>query len=213
MDPRLQHPFTCIVAGPTSCGKTQFVKRLLAAKDTMIHEPPKNIIWCYSEYQPAYVELTSQVPGISFVEGIPQTLLEDLDTSVPNLVVLDDMMCESGKDKRVTNLFVRGSHHRNLSVIYIVQNLFYHGKESRTLSLNSHYIVLFKSPRDATQVGILGKQMFPGNSKFMHDAFRDSTKQPYGYLLIDLKPATEEQYRLRTCIFPNETQYVYLPKV
>ena len=27
MDPRWQHPFTCIVAGPTGCGKTTFVAR------------------------------------------------------------------------------------------------------------------------------------------------------------------------------------------
>ena len=29
MDNRLKHPFTCIVAGATGCGKTTFVTRLL----------------------------------------------------------------------------------------------------------------------------------------------------------------------------------------
>jgi len=28
MDQRFHHPFTCVVAGPTSCGKTEFVAKL-----------------------------------------------------------------------------------------------------------------------------------------------------------------------------------------
>ena len=37
MDPRLKHPFHALIAGPTCCGKTQFVKRLLEAGEEMIH--------------------------------------------------------------------------------------------------------------------------------------------------------------------------------
>ena len=33
-------------------------------------------------------------------------------------------MIDASKEKRNVNLFPRGSHHRNLSVIYTVQNLF-----------------------------------------------------------------------------------------
>ena len=71
---------------------------------------------------------------------------------------------------------------------------------------------LFKNPRDATQVATLGRQMYPGKSKFLIEAFKDATQKPYGYLFLDMKPETEEIYRVRTNIFPNERQYVYLPK-
>ena len=40
MDPRWKHPFTCIVAGPTGCGKTMFVARLLQNASTMIDPSP-----------------------------------------------------------------------------------------------------------------------------------------------------------------------------
>ena len=40
--------------------------------------------------------------------------------------------------ERWLNLFTRSSHRCNLSVIYIVQNLFHQGKVSRSISLNSH---------------------------------------------------------------------------
>jgi hypothetical protein len=81
------------------------------------------------------------------------------------------------------------------------------------MSLNAHYIVLFKNPRDANQVSVLARQMYPGKSKFMLEAFKDATEKPYGYLLIDFKPETDEKLRVRTNIFTSDSKhYVYVPK-
>ena len=41
MDTSLKHPFTCIVAGPTGCGKTTFVTRLLRFALFIIDLPPR----------------------------------------------------------------------------------------------------------------------------------------------------------------------------
>ena len=126
--------------------------------------------------------------------------------------VLDDLMAET--DERVTNLFTKKSHHCNTSVIYLVQNLFPKNKESRTTSLNSQYIVVFKNPRDVSQMTTLAKQMYPGRVKFVQEAFADATSTPYGYILVDLKQDTPEDLRLRTSILPDDAvQYVYMPKV
>ena len=51
-----------------------------------------------------------------------------------------------------------------ICVICLVQNMFYQGKESRTMSLNTQYLVLFKSPRDKQQISILSRQMYPNRS-------------------------------------------------
>ena len=147
MDPRWKHPFPALVAGPTCCGKSQFVKRLLESGEEMIDGAPENIIWCYGMYQPAYDEMLKTIPNITFVEGIPSDLKSMIDPSIRNLIVLDDMMKELSNDQRITNLFTKGCHHRNLSVIFILQNIFHRGKELRDMSLNCHYLVLFKSPR------------------------------------------------------------------
>jgi hypothetical protein len=80
------------------------------------------------------------------------------------------------------------------------------------MSLNSHYLVLFKNPRDATQFNTLARQMYPNNWKFAIEAYRDAKEHPYGYLLVDLKPETDERLRLRTHIFPDETTAVYINK-
>jgi hypothetical protein len=70
-------------------------------------------------------------------------------------------MAQSSKDKRISDLFAKGSHHRNLSIIYILQNTFHQGKEMRNISLNAHYIVLIKSPRDKQQISMLARQVNP----------------------------------------------------
>ena len=103
---------------------------------------------------------------MEFVKGIPESLKNDsyLDVNIRNLIIIDDQMIEAEKDNRIVSLFTEGSHHRNLSVIYIVQNLFHQGKGKRSISLNSHYLILFKNPRDKLQILTLAKQMYPSET-------------------------------------------------
>ena len=44
------------------------------------------------------------------------------------------------------------------------------------------------------------------------EAYKDVTREPYSYLLIDLRPEEDEDLRLLANIFPGETHYVYVPK-
>ena len=195
IDPRWKHPFPALIAGPTCRGKSQFVKRLQEAGEDMIDGAWENIIWCYGRYQSAYDEMLRTIPNITFVEGAPGDLETLINSSIRNLLVVDDLMHELSNDQRMTNLFTKGCHHRNLSVISILQNIFHRGKEVRDMSVNSHYLVVFKSPRDhGSQVNHLARQMLPGHVKYMQEAFEDATKRPYGYLFCDLKPAAYEYF-------------------
>ena len=116
-------------------------------------------------------------------------------------------MAQSGKDKRIADLFTKGSHHRNLSIVYNVQNIFHQGQKMRNISLNAHYIVLFKSPRDIQQIYMLARQIYPGKVQEFMRSYEDATSRPHGYLMLDLiklKPTTDDQQRLKTNIFPGE---------
>jgi hypothetical protein len=127
----LQYPFTCIVAGCTQSGKTVWVKSLLENAQKTINPPPQRIIWCYGQWQPSYFDMMTMMPRIEFIQGIPEDIdnADYLDVSQRNLIVLDDITAQSCKDKRISDLFTKGSHHRNVSIIYIVQNIFQQGKE------------------------------------------------------------------------------------
>ena len=201
--PRLQHPFTSVISGATGGGKSYFVRNLLVHKHEMFSTPPDKIVWFYGVYQPLYDE----IPDVEFVEGLPANYLSLLGKNT--LFIIDDLMIECSKDPRLTRLFTRESHHLNLSIIFITQNFFHKGKEMREVTLNAHYLFLCKNRRDMSQIIHLGKQLYPNHLKFFQRVYEDATKEPYSYLLIDLKPQTPEEMRLRTQILPNQTQYVY----
>lgn len=199
-----KHPFTCLISGPTGCGKTQFTFRLIENANVIIEPPPEKIVWCYGVYQESF----SKLPKVEFHDGLPDISI--FDGKLKTLLVLDDLMHET--DDRVTKIFTKISHHMDVSVLYLTQNLFFGGKQNRTIGLNAHYLVLFRNPRDATQVAHLARQMYPGKSKFLIEAFKDATIKPYSYMLLDLKSDTDDKFRVRTNIFPNEENFVYVPK-
>lgn len=208
MDLRFKHPFTMIVGGPTSSGKSYFVIKLLKNGIRNISLDFKEILWCYSEWYPELPDLKNK---IRFQKGLED--LEREDHTEPRLIVIDDLMKESNKG--VVTLFTRGSHHTNTSVIFITQNIFHQARGQRDISLNAHYLVLLKNPRDVAQIAHLARQIYPSNPKFIQEAYRISTERPHGYLLIDLKQSTPEDCRIRTNIFgEQEPAYtlVFKPK-
>ena len=107
-------------------------------------------------------------------------ILPTIEADENSLVVLDDQMSEAGKLEETSNLYTKGSHNRNITVVYIVQNVFDKGKVHRTISLNSHYMVLFKNPRDDGQMRSLAQQVFPTKVKFFMDSFREDNKKDHG---------------------------------
>ncbi len=211
MDLRVAHPSCILIAGPSNSGKTEWVKRFLLNASHMINPTPVKIYWCYSSYQPIYTELAQTLSNISFIEGLPENIEELFDKSKPQLLVIDDLMSAVGNDKRLADLFTKHSHHQNLSVIYIVQNLFNRGPQARTISLNAGYIVLFKNIRDKSQIWHLARQMYPVNPRFLVEAYNDATSKPFQYLFLDLKSNSAETARVRTGILPGEEHFCYVP--
>lgn len=206
---QFRHPFTMSVIGPTSCGKTYWVKSLLEHANKMITPSPYKIIWIYKRWQPMYTDIEANIPNIEFIRGIPANINDDdfTDTSQPTLLIFDDMMRSSSNNEDISELYTEGSHHRNLSIISLLQNLFNKGKESRTISLNNHYLTLFKNPRDMQQISVLARQMYPGNNQVFMNKFKEATSKPYGTLLVDLKPDTLDKDRLQTRItWPHQEE-------
>ena len=205
---KLIHPFTMIIAAPTGFGKSHFVAKLLKHRETMIEPPPERIIYLYKRWQPLFEEMKESIPNIEFIQGLPYNLQDDsfLDPKVRNLICIDDLMAQGSKDQRVQDLFTEGSHHRNLSVICLLQNFYFPG--TQTMRRNSHYMVLFNMPADKTQIRSMSQQMFPQNPQHMLNAYEHAVSKPYGYLLLNLKPNTAEKDKLKTDIFNEENQKI-----
>jgi len=204
-----KQPFTAMVAGPTKAGKTVWVKNLIMHSKSMISPTPDVIHYCYSEWQPMYHELANY--GVQLHQGLPDMSKLKLDASQPKFLILDDLMQEVKSSKNLVQLFTKGSHHWNLSILHIVQNLFFDGL--RTSRVNAQYLVLMKNPSDQLQASNLAKQLYPGRTKFFMEAYKDACSESFGYLFLDLSQDTPDDMRLQTNVFPGQMHSVYVPKV
>lgn len=187
---------TILMAGPSMSGKTTFLKKLIKFKKHMFNVNFKKIIWCYAE-----TNAKPDIPDVTFHKGI--LLNYNNENNDPILIVLDDLMSDAF-NSTVSELFTKGSHHRNTSVILVTQNLFYQTAQSRNISLNAKYIVLFKNPRDKQQFSHLARQIYPENSAELVRVYNDVMRAPHAYFIIDLTQECNELLRFRTDIFNSE---------
>jgi len=62
---KLQHPFTLIVTGTSSCVKSTFVIRLLECREQLFDVVFENIVWCHGENND-----THHLKNVTFVKGV-----------------------------------------------------------------------------------------------------------------------------------------------
>ena len=117
-----KHPCTVILQGPSQCGKTQFAAKCIRFK--MFEPMPSRIVWVYTEMQPIYRELKKELGELlTFKKELNQELYKSFNHENPALLILDDQMSECVKNELCAKLFTIGSHHKNLSVMFMMQNL------------------------------------------------------------------------------------------
>ena len=193
MDFRFHHDRVMYVTGPSQSGKSLFVLALLDQRHELFRKALTKVLWCFGIVN---TELHSMLEkrGFNVQRGLPA----EKDITANSICILDDLLSESEASKDVTNMCIRAAHHKPCFVIIISQNLFPAGKEARTRSLNTHYFVIFKNPRDKQQFEILARQISPRHSKNLIAVYEDATRQPHGYLLIDFTQECPDDIRYRT---------------
>ena len=92
-----------MIVGMTGSGKTAWVRSLLLQASETIYPPPESIVWCYSQWQPAYLQMLVTMPNIEFVKGILTALEQDsyFDVNKRSSIVFDDQMIDASKDKPI----------------------------------------------------------------------------------------------------------------
>lgn len=186
--------------GPTGSGKSVLMKKILENSNSLIFPNVEECIINYSVWQTLYEQIQVPFP-IKFLEGI--TNIEDIPRDNKHrLIIIDDLMNTLSESQEVCDLYTKYSHHLNISVIILVQNLFEKGKYFRTISLNTHYLWLLKSVRDTSIISTLGRQMM--NSKFLSKCYKDAVSKKFGHLFIDMKASSDDKYRVRSNTFDEE---------
>ena len=193
-------PCTVSVSGQTGAGKTQFIRRVLSNKDKLFEPEPVEVLYCYGAYQKAFEEMERELPFIKFHSSLPSDteINSFADNNQHKIVIADDLIGSLTQSNVMGDSFTK-SHHKNLTVIYMNQNKFCPG--------NTHNMIIMRNPRDVSTMEVLGRQLGIGNA--LHEAYTDVHKTPYSYLVTDLHPSSDEQYKLLTNIFPGEDLVAY----
>lgn len=216
IDLRLRCPFTAMLCGSTSSGKSTFVRNLIrcAAEYDIFDRPLGTVYFFYKAEQQAMDDMAGDVhfiqdmPTMSWLEthlGKPPKEGRD---KVPTIII-DDQQNDISTD--TATLFSVGSHHYDCNIIFIAHTLF-SGKNhvQRDMSLNTRYLLIFKNPRDPSTVTNLGKQIFPGNVSKMVEIYKAATKPAYSYLFIDFDQRTADDMRLRSHMLMEDDEPVHL---
>ena len=136
-----------------------------------------------------------KIVRLQFVKCVSFEFIDSLKNNGTKYLLIFDNSCEKICNSKAFVDIATTGRHRGLSPIYIKHNLFHQSKLGRDVELQNTHIVLFKSPRDVIQVTTLSTQLGLGSE--LVDWYRDATSVPFGYLLIDLSPRTDD--RLRYC--------------
>ena len=182
-----------IVFGQTGSGKTHFMLEVIRKK--LIHPFPKNIYYMYKVEQ-GFMKDWNRIEKqkITFIQGLNP---DGMKTSEPSLLVIDDLLLSTNKD--VVEMFILGSHHKQISLFYLSQNLFPDCSLFRTMSNNAHYFVIFNNKRNATQIRRLAHQIFIGEDTHrIKNAYKRVQQQQWGFMVLTFVPEPPEELTVIT---------------
>ena len=212
-DSKLQKPFRLLVGGGSGTGKSTLVQKLV--NDCHFDSPFDKIVYCYPEYldEPPlnFDQIVEYKPGLcdlQYFTTIPQN----------SLIIYDDFMDECGKSDEIMKLFSVIARKRNLSVIFLVQNMYEKGKQFRNIRLNATGLVLFNfyAAHDVNRRVLKDFGVQSNVPKYMMDQIYS---QPFSYLYIDIHPLRNSNFAaVKGNIFDenfsvyNKMEYIAIPK-
>ena len=204
------HCFISVV-GPAGSGKTQLIGRMICNQEKIFRPVFDKILYFYKHYQQPYRQLEAECLAnkvdLQLNQGLEWNAIERGEIlKQRTLVVIDDLYDEAANSKEFLDLVIAGRH-RNVHLMVLRHNLFQQSKYSKTIDLNVTQIVLFNSPRDSEQIGILGRQL--GERSTLLKVYKRATQEAFGHLLIDLDVRSSRNLRYCSHCSGDEPSHFY----
>lgn len=198
---RFKLPFRMIISGSSGVGKSTRLANIIKNRDQIIDGKLEKVIYC-AKFLSSMPESIHSEEIVSFYPDLQTSEMFQNADGKNLLIVIDDLMDSAMSSEIVSDIFTQGRN-RNVSVILLSQNLFQQGSKSRSISLNSNFMIIFKNVRDSSSIIHLAKQICPGHSKDFSNMFINNVNQPFSYLLLDFTPTTADVFRFRENIFSD----------
>ena len=201
-DVRLKENFKLFISGPSRCGKTFFVADLLQNIQTFAKQPPSQVIYIYKVWQSKFDEMKSVVHIFIQDEKNIIDKIKEYATGAPVLVVFDDMINSSSLSD-LASLFTVDARHMNMSLVFLTQRMFVNDEYFRQISQNCDYFIVFKNPRNSSEIRTLAQQITPG-SLHLINMYIEATKDPFSYLFINLTQECPPEVKYLSEFFSRE---------
>ena len=138
IDTKLEKPFRILIGGGSGTGKTTLLKKIV--DQNHFSSPFDKIIYCYPEYlrnvPTEFDQIVEYRPGLGdleFYAELPKN----------TLIIFDDMMNECGKSDDIMKLFSVIARKGELSIFFLVQNMYDNTKQFRNIRINTTGFFLF----------------------------------------------------------------------
>ena len=181
--------FRCIISGPSECGKTFLLKKLILAS---IYFDKLYIIGPTGD-QYHGIERINPKADVEFIKDIKDLPSPDkLPKDLKKLMIFDDVRA---KEAVINGYFCRGRHN-NCNMIYLNQNLF--SLDRQSVRENCNLLILFEQ-RGKVLASIY--QDFFINVELSYYYFANICnklwKEPYNYIVIDITKNKNNNSKLR----------------
>jgi len=217
-----QEPFHFIcprivaVVGPTGCGKSQLVARILRDRKQTIRPTPDVIVYVYSIWQE---ELFQQIRDwcepetpVTFVHGIEELQSKiEFSPGLCTALILDDQQQALLESKQFgVKLMTVDVHHKNIILFFICQSLFMHSKHNALVNRQASYVIMFRNKRSMYEAEMVGRQIMQLKSDEVHALYKEASKyRDRSYLVYDTNAETKEYRQLATSILADDQPQIF----
>lgn len=211
-------PFSMICAASSKSGKTTLIRDLLVNHYRIFDQPLDEIVWLYHQNAydgdlEQYLKDNLNIP-IRFVQGFPADEIRNGDlfkTKGLKCLILDDVVVSALKSPVFIDLFTIISHHMNVVVIAIIQNLHADTASQRQIMnniiRNLSYVVLFPDRRQMNACKQLARTYFSGEEHRLTQPFKFmiDNHENYNYMVVDF----EQGRVIFNCLRPTDQAFEF----
>lgn len=180
------------------------MSRILCNGDKTMTKQPQELVWLYAKgssdkekiFTPLEESMHLQGVKCRFLEGYPDELLKSnklftSDKDQLKVLVIDDLWQKVANLESLQDIFTIHSHHSNIQVFLLCQNLYgatqSHRHVIQNLIRNSSYIIIFADRRSISTVKQIANFYYPGETYRLVKPFLNLIKSSsYDYIVIDL---------------------------
>ena len=96
-------------------------------------------------------------------------------------------------------------------LVFLTQRMFVNDESFRQISQNCDYFIIFKNPRNSSEIRALAQQMTPGNL-ILVSIYLEATKSPFSYLFINLTQECHPDVKYLSNLFNGIQTYIPMGK-